>query len=137
MYCWGINVFSGKSLPTIILKTKPFYFEDISKTNIQTKATSGSSKKKVTWVGTSLSKALDRKKFEDDTHVDLTVVKAYCIGEEGRFKDSNFTATVPELVSQGGIDTLILQTGSIEITNIDVNKAMMDVSKDIDEYKKE
>ena len=35
--------------------------EDISKTNIQTKATSGSSKKKVTWFGTSLSKALDRK----------------------------------------------------------------------------
>ena len=35
---------------------------------------------------------LDTKKFEEDTLVDLTVVKAYCIGKEGRFKDSNFTA---------------------------------------------
>ena len=94
-------------------------------------------KHKITWFGTSVSKALDRKKFEKNANVDLNVVKAYCIGEEGRYKESNFTAIVPELVSKGGIDTLILQTGSIEITNIDVNRAMMDVTKDISEYKKE
>ena len=69
-------------------------------------------------------------------NVNLTVKKAYCIKEEGRFKDSNFTAIVPEIVKKGGIDTLVLQTGSIEITNLDVNSAMIDANKDISEYKK-
>ena len=32
---------------------------------------------------------------------------------------------------------VVLQTGSIEITNLDVNKAMMDVKKNLNEYKKE
>ena len=48
---------------------------------------------------------------------------------------SSFAAVVPEAVK--GADTLVLQTGSIEITNIDVNKAMMDESKEIEEYKNE
>ena len=107
--------------------------ENGSKLNVD----SGNTKHKVTWVGTSLSKALDRKKLENDLHIDLKVEKAYCIGEEGRFKETNFTAKVPEIVHKGGVDTLVLQTGSIELTNINVNKAMMDVSKDINEYKKE
>ena len=94
-------------------------------------------KHKLTWVGTSISKALDRKKFEKDMNVDLTVVKAYCIKEEGRFKKANFAAIVPEIVQKGDLDTLVLQTGSIEITNLEVNKAMMDTTKDISEYKKE
>ena len=94
-------------------------------------------KHKITWVGTSLSKPLDKKKFEHDSDVNLTVKKAYCIKAEGRFKEANFTAIVPELVKKGGIDTMVLQTGSIEFTNLDVNKAMMDAKKDISEYKKE
>ena len=92
---------------------------------------------KVTWVGTSVSKALDREKFEKDLNVDLTVVKAYCIEEEGRFPKSNFRAIVPDVVEKDGIDTLVLQTGSIEITNIDANKAAMDPKKYIKEYQKE
>ena len=46
-------------------------------------------------------------------------------------------ATVPKIVERGDIDTLVLQTGSIEITNVDVNKAMMDATKDIKVYKKD
>ena len=92
---------------------------------------------KVTWVGTSISKALDREKFEKDLNVDLTVVKAYCIEEEGRFQKTNFRAIVPDVVAKGGIDTLVLQTGSIEITNIDTNKAAMDPKKDIKDYERE
>ena len=80
---------------------------------------------------------MDIKKFESDANVNLNLEKAYCIKEEGRFKKDNFSALVPELVKKGGIDTLILQTGSIEITNIDVNRAMMDITKDMKEYKKE
>lgn len=75
-------------------------------------------KLRVTWVGTSLSKALNRKKFENDADVELTVVKAYCIKEEGLYKKTNFQATVPEIVKNGSADTIVLQTGSIEITNI-------------------
>ena len=67
----------------------------------------------------------------------LNLKRAYCIKEEGRYKGSNFTAVVPDLVEKGGMDTLVLQTGSIEITNIDMNKAIMDTSRDISEYKKE
>ena len=38
-------------------------------------------KHKVTWVGTSISKVLDKKKFEQDIDVKLTAVKAYCVKE--------------------------------------------------------
>ena len=88
-------------------------------------------------MGTSISKALDQEKVEKDTNEELTVVKANCIEEEGRYKDANFSAAVPENVKKGDVDTLVLQTGSIGITNIEVNKAMMDEGKDITAYKKE
>ena len=94
-------------------------------------------KHKVVWVGTSISKAVDKKKFEKDLNVDMTVAKAHCIKEEGHNEESNFSAIVPEIVQKDGADTIVLQAGSIEITNLDVNKAMMDTSKDIIEYKKE
>ena len=96
-----------------------------------------SSRHRVTWVGTSISKALDKNKFEHDTEVELTTEKAYCIKEEGRYPKDNFSAKVPEIVRKGDVDTLVLETGSLEITNMEVNKAMMDPHKDINEYKKE
>ena len=107
-----------------------------SNTDVKTKGKK-IAKHKVTWVGTSLSKALDRKKFEKDLDIELEVKKAYCIKKEGRFKESNFTAIVPEIVKKNDTDTLILQTGSIELTNIDVNTATMDVSRNIEDYKRE
>ena len=96
-----------------------------------------SGKHRVTWIGTSLSKVLNRKKFEDDLNVELHTVKAYCINKEGRFPECNFEDMVPKVVSEDNTDTLVLQTGSIEITNIDVNNAMMDPSKNIEKYKEE
>ena len=95
------------------------------------------SKHQVAWVGTSLSKGLNKNKFEKDLDVELTFVKAYCIKEEGRYPKSNFEAIVPETMRNGSIDTLVLETGSIEITNIDVNRAMMNTERDISEYKNE
>ena len=88
-------------------------------------------------MGTSLSKVLNKKKFEQDLDVELTAVKAYCVEEEGRYPKANFKAIVPKTLQNGQVDTLVLETGSIEITNIDVNKAMMNTNKDIKEYKKE
>ena len=62
-------------------------------------------------------KALDKDKFEKDMNVDLSVEKAFCIKEEGRYKDLNFSAVVPEIDKNGDADIVELQTGSIEITN--------------------
>ena len=41
------------------------------------------------------------------------------------------------MINNNNIDTLVMEAGSIEITNIKVNKALMDTSKDIKEYKKQ
>ena len=43
-------------------------------------------KYKISWVGTSLSKALDKRKLEKDVDAEVSIEKAYCIKEEGRFK---------------------------------------------------
>ena len=105
--------------------------------NKKQKESKNPGKHKVFWVGTSVSKAVNKKKFENDLNVEMTVVRADCIKEEGHHKESNLNAIVPEIVENEGADTIVLQSGSIEITNIDVNKAIMDTSKDISEYKKE
>ena len=93
----------------------------------------------IVWIGTSISNVLDREKFEKDTNTKLKVVKAYGIKREGnqRFPASNFTDTIPKVVENEKPDAIILQTGSIEITNIDVKKALMDPYKNIEQYKAE
>ena len=93
----------------------------------------------VVWFGTSISKALNKSMFERDMHVNLKVVKAYGIQAEKnqRCPESNFTDIVPKVVENENPDAIILQTGSIEISNIDVKKALMDSDKNIEEYKNE
>ena len=95
-------------------------------------------KQKVAWVGTSLSKQLDKGKFEKDLNVVLTLDRAYCIKEEtdALFKHKNFKAVVPKVIENDDIETLVLQTGSIEITNIDVNNAVNNPTKHIEDAKK-
>ena len=44
---------------------------------------------------------------------------------------------MPEVLKAGDVDTLVLEAGNIEITNIDVNKAVMDTEKSIEDSKKE
>ena len=63
---------------------------DVSKEKKKKVVVRKSRRPKLTWVGTSISNALDKDKLEKDLNVDLTVVKAYCIEEEGRFKKKNF-----------------------------------------------
>lgn len=96
-------------------------------------------KQKVAWVGTSLSKQLDKGKFEKDLTVDLTLDRAYCIKEEtdALFRHKNFTAVVPKVIENDDIETLVLQTGSIEITNFDVNNAVKNPTKHIEDAKKD
>ena len=99
----------------------------------------GEKKHKVAWVGTSISKQLDRSKFKEDLNVDLVVERAYCIEDEvnAHFRSKNFRAVVPDVILKDDIDTLVLQTGSIEITNLEVNKTVMDTKKHINEHKKQ
>ena len=99
---------------------------------------SGKNKKhRVTWVGTSHSEALDVEQFERATDTQLTVERAKTIENEEHSEDMNFSAIVPEIVKKGEIDTLILQAGSIEICNIEVNKGLMDEKKDMKTFKSE
>ena len=63
-------------------------------------------------------------------------MRAYCVKEEGKFPDQNFEKVVPEIIKAGDVNTLVLEAGSIEITNIDVNKAMMNTGKTVEEHKK-
>ena len=91
----------------------------------------------VTWFGTSISKVLDKTKFEEDTNTKLKVVKAYCIEKEGRFPDANFCDIVPNELKTKTADVAVFQPGSIEITNLEVKEAMMDHTRDINEYEKE
>ena len=95
-------------------------------------------KKKVSWIGTSLSKALNKEKFEEDLNVDLSVSRAYCIKVEdnAKYRNENFEEIVPKVIEKEEPDILVFQTGSIEITNIEVNKAMMDKDMSLEEHKK-
>ena len=56
-------------------------------------------KPRVTWVGTSLSKALDKEKVERDLDIELSVVKGYCINyeKEARIPEQHFKAKSPKL----------------------------------------
>ena len=76
------------------------------------------SKANIAWVGTSISNVLDKQKFEHDTNTNV-----------------EFVNVVPEALENDEVDVLVMETGSTEITNIKVNEALLDTSKQITEYK--
>ena len=94
---------------------------------------------KVLWVGTSFSKSLDIHKFQSDTKTRVKNVKAFGIKKEENqfYPERNFTSIVPDAVKDEEPDTIVLEGGSIEISNIDVRAALMDQEKEIKDYEKE
>ena len=54
-----------------------------------------------------------------------------------KYLKSNFSAIVPKELKKESVAIAVFQTGSIEITDIDVKKAMMDPVKDIKQYEKQ
>ena len=86
-----------------------------------------------------MTKSLDQRKFQTDTKTKLKVVKAYGIKKEKDqfYPELNFTDIVPKAVKKEQPEALVLQAGSIEISNLNVKNAMMNTEKDIEEYKKE
>ena len=75
--------------------------------------------------------------MEKELDVELNAVRAYCVKREGKFPDLNFEKVVPETIESDDVDTLVLETGSIEISNIDVNRAVMNFDKSVEESKRE
>ena len=51
--------------------------------------------------------------------------------------EKNVTDTVEDILCTSEPDSIVIQSGSIEITNIDMKKAYMDTEKNIDDYKNE
>ena len=100
----------------------------------------------IAWVGSSISKAMDEKKFEKNTNSSVKFVRAHEIAEENKFSfpkealrypEQTFEKVVPEVIINNNIGTLVMQAGSVDISKIKVNKAIMDTTKDIKEYKKQ
>ena len=98
-----------------------------------------SSKNKIKWIGTSDGSFLNKEKVENTLNVDLSMERAYYIDEEesAPFKENNFKTVISEKIKHEEIDVLVLQTGSIEITDLKVNEAILDTKKDLTEYKKD
>ena len=95
--------------------------------------------KNVIWFGTSISKALNKTKLEMDTNTNVNFVKAFGIKAEVDqfYPESNFTDTVDKVLETYNPDAIVLQTGSIKISNIRTKKAYMDPDKDIEDYNRE
>ena len=92
--------------------------------------------KNIAWIG-DLDKALDKEKFEKDTNSKVKLFKAFGIKDDTIDEHAkSFDTVVPEVVETEDVDTLVLQGGSIEITNIDVNQSIMDSKRDIEEEKR-
>ena len=98
-------------------------------------------KKKITWIGTSISaNVLDKKKVENDCNIEVNVIKAYNIKEEKEtsfFKDANLAATTAKVMKEKETDVLVLESGNIEITDLRTNDAMMDTRKQLENYKQD
>ena len=76
----------------------------------------------VAWVGDSHTHNLDRRAFENlsNTKVDISI--AYTVGADAnaRFPEKNLKKIVPEKLANKKFDTLVLQGGCNEISNLNV-----------------
>ena len=77
-------------------------------------------KKDVLIVATSITNNLDKRVCENATDLTIDIATAYTVGPDAdaKYPERNFLKVVPEKLKNGKYDTLVLQGGSIEITNI-------------------
>ena len=75
------------------------------------------------WVGTSIGHTIDREKFEHETNSEITYVKSYMVDfdDKAHFPTKNFLNTVPQELEKRQYDWLGIQSGSIEISNLDIS----------------
>ena len=91
-------------------------------------------KPSLAWVGTTVSKVLDEQKLSKDCNIDTKFVQTSGILSQ---KQDSMKKSVNKLIEEDGIDILVLQGGEQEISNIKVNDALTDTSRDLSDYKKE
>ena len=87
------------------------------------KSTASSLPAQVVWVGDSHSNSLDKRAFEDltNTKVDMAIVYTVDKDNDAKYPDRNFMRIVPEKLAKKKYDTLILQGGCNEISNVIVD----------------
>ena len=92
--------------------------------NHPTRSTRNRRKGKGLWVASSIGQHINRGKFSRETHSDIKFVKAYTAeyDESVYFPENNLSRIIPEELSQkfGQYDWLGIETGSVEISNIDL-----------------
>jgi hypothetical protein len=76
----------------------------------------------VLWVGDSHSNNLDRIEFEGqtDTKVDMCIAYTVDNDRDAKYPDRNFLKAVPDKLSKQKYDTLVLQGGCNEISNLKI-----------------
>ena len=75
-------------------------------------------------VATSITNNLDKRVCEEATGLKIDIATAYTIDsdEDAKYKEKNLLTIVPEKLKNKKYDTLVLQGGSIEVTNIELKE---------------
>ena len=97
-------------------------------------------KKNVMWVGTSITKALNCKQVEQNTNTSFDRIEVYGIRRDNQrlHSDKNLVESVNKaLETTQSTDVMVLESGSKEISDIDVVNALNDKGKHFENYKKE
>ena len=97
-------------------------------------------KKDVLWFGTSLTRPLNIKKFEQDTKTNLSRIEVYGIAkDEKRLQCSNnLKDSVNEALKDNeNVDAIVLEAGSKEITDINITETLRDSKANIEDSKKQ
>ena len=92
-----------------------------NKTDQQWTITKKAKSREVLIVGTSITNNLDKRVLENATELHTDIATAYTVDSaiDAKYTDKNFLRVVPEKLNNKKYDTLVLQGGSIEITNLD------------------
>ena len=86
--------------------------------------------KNILMVADSHSYNLDRNVFKDQTNTDIDLAIAFTVDEDedAKYSNKNFLKVVPERLKKKEYDTLIMQAGSNEISNINVKSPPLNIT---------
>ena len=106
---------------------------------VQKTTRKNTSQKEVIWFGTPLFDPMDFKKFERETNTSIKVVEIETVktghGEDNTKK--SLGEVVKDALKEDNPDMIIFQGGDEEINRINVQEALKDKKKTIQEYKSE
>ena len=127
----ALNLFTGeikKELENImqqLSKCTELHKSNVSQESapVPSPSPSCTTKPKILIVGTSLNNELYREVVEHATDSEVTMVKAFTVdADQDAYKpETNFMKVVPEALRQQNFNTLVLQCGPNEITNLNTS----------------